>query len=170
MLLNPLSRKIALIAHVTSSVSWFGSVAAFLVLAIFGYVGSDPLKVRASYLAMEIVSQWVIVPLCFATLVTGLIQSFGTTWGPFKHYWVVAKLLITIIATVFLLIHMGPIQKMATVAIEKSFEVEELKSLRLQLIVDSVAALFAVFIAIVLSIIKPKGLTYYGWKLQRKIS
>ena len=55
-------RKLALTAHVTSSVGWFGAVAAFLALAIVGLTSPDPPVVRAAYLAMHLVTWFVIVP------------------------------------------------------------------------------------------------------------
>jgi hypothetical protein len=99
-------RKFALTAHVTSSVGLLGSIAAFLALAIAGLTSQDIKMVRAAYLAMELIARIVIVPLAFASLLTGLIQSLGTPWGLFRHYWVVVKLLLTVFATVVLLVKM----------------------------------------------------------------
>jgi hypothetical protein len=36
----------------------------------------------------------------------GSVQSLGTTWGWFRHDWVLFKLLITVLATIVLLIDM----------------------------------------------------------------
>lgn len=58
----------------------------------------------------------VIVPLCFASVVTGLIQALGAPWGLFRHYWIVAKLGIAILATIVLLVHMQPIGDLGRVA------------------------------------------------------
>src|SRR5687768_18623377 len=101
-------RKFALTTHVTSSVGWLGSVAAFLALAIAGISSLDAQTVRAAYLAMHVITWFVIIPFCLAALVTGLVQSLGTTWGLFRHYWVVTKLLLTVLATIILLVHTQP--------------------------------------------------------------
>src|SRR5919199_21937 len=58
----------------------------------------------------------VLVPLAFASLLTGIVQSLGTTWGLFRHYWVLFKLLITVFATIVLLIYMETFRYMAGVA------------------------------------------------------
>jgi hypothetical protein len=58
---------------------------------------------------MESIGWFVIVPLCFASLLTGLVMPLGTAWGLFRHYWVVAKLLIAIVATILLLVHAEPL-------------------------------------------------------------
>src|SRR5919106_4309064 len=93
-------RKFALTAHVASSVGWLGAVVGFLALAVAGLMSQDELMVRGTYLAMELTGWFVIVPFSLAALATGLVQSLGTDWGLFRHYWILAKLLITILATI----------------------------------------------------------------------
>jgi hypothetical protein len=99
-------RKVALTAHVTSSVGWLGAVATFLALALAGLISKDAQLVRAAYLMMELTGWFVLVPLSLASLLTGLVQALGTPWGLFRHYWVLFKLLITVLATVVLLLYM----------------------------------------------------------------
>lgn len=155
-------RKFALTTHVTSSVGWLGAVAAFLALALGGLTSHDALTVRASYLAMEFVTWFVIVPLSVASLITGLVQSLGTAWGLFRHYWVVAKLGLTVVATVILLVHTQPIGAVAQVALQGPLAAGDLRPLRMQLVADAVAALFALLAATTLSVYKPWGMTAYG--------
>lgn len=164
MNLPPRFRKFALTAHVTSSVGWLGAVGAFLALAIAGLTSGNPDLVRAAYLAMELTGWYVIVPLSLAALVSGLIQGFGTEWGLFRHYWVIVKLVITVLATILLLVHMRPIGHLASVVAERTLAGGELEGLRIQLIADAGAAVVALLVATVLSIYKPRGLTRYGWR------
>jgi hypothetical protein len=91
VVMTPRVRKFALTAHVTSSVGWLGAVANFLSLAIAGLLGSDDQMVRSAYLATELATWIVIAPLAFASLVTGLIVALGTSWGVFRHYWVLVN-------------------------------------------------------------------------------
>jgi hypothetical protein len=37
---------------------------------------------------MGLTAWLVIMPLSVATLVSGLVQALGTTWGLLRHYWV----------------------------------------------------------------------------------
>ena len=106
MTMTPRLRKFALTAHVTSSVGWLGAVAVFLALAVAGLTSQDAQTVRAAYLAMELTGWFVLVPLSLASLLTGLVQSLGTAWGLFRHYWVLFKLLINVVATIVLLLYM----------------------------------------------------------------
>ena len=165
MTMTPRLSKFALTAHVTSSVGWFGAVAGFLALAIAGLTSKDAQIVRAAYLAMELIGWCVIVPLSLASLLTGLVQSLGTTWGLFRHYWVVAKLLITMFATGLLLVHMQPVGHLARVVAETTLARGELAGMRIQLVADAGAALLVLLVATALSVYKPGGMTPYG---QRK--
>jgi hypothetical protein len=102
MTMTPRLRKFALTAHVTFSVGWLGTVAGFQALAIVALTSREPETVRGSYLAMELTGWYVIVPFCLASLVTGLVMSLGTPWGLFRHYWVLVKFLITVVAALIL--------------------------------------------------------------------
>lgn len=166
--MSPGVRKLALTAHVVCSVGWLGAVAGFLALAVAGLASGELPTVRASYMAMNLIGWYVIVPLCFASLVTGLIQALGTPWGLFRHYWVVAKLLIAIGATVLLLVHMQPIEALGRVAADQALAMGDHRDVRVQLVADAGAALLVLLVATILSIYKPRGLTKYGWRKQRE--
>jgi len=164
MTMSPGLRKLTLTAHVTSSVGWMGAVACFLALAIVGLTSGEDHAVRAAYVAMKVTTWAVIVPLCLASLLTGLIESLATPWGLFRHYWVVAKLVLTALATVVLLVHTEPIGLLADAAAQATFGGADVQSTRIQLLVDAAAALFVLLVATVLAIYKPRGMTGHGWR------
>ncbi|MCX6044198.1 MAG: hypothetical protein NT075_03740 [Chloroflexi bacterium] len=168
MIMSSRLRKFALTAHVIVSVGWLGAVASFLALAIAGLTSHDAQLMRAAYLAMDLTTWFVIVPLALASLLTGLIQSLGITWGLFRHYWVLAKLLITILATVILLLHTQPIGLLAGVARTTSLFSGDVSRLQIQLVGDAAAALLALLVTTVLSVYKPRGMTRYGRRKQRE--
>lgn len=173
MIMPPRLRTFALTVHVMVSVGWLGAVAGFLALAVAGLTSQDAQLVQAAYLAMDLTAWFVIVPLCIASLLTGIVQSLGTTWGLFRHYWVLVKLLITILATIILLVHMQPISYMAGVAAKTTLSSADFRGLRIQLVVDAGAALLVLLVTTTLSVYKPRGLTRYGWRkqqAQRKVS
>jgi hypothetical protein len=111
---------------------------------------------------MELITWAVVVPASVAALLTGIVESFGTTWGLFRYHWVVAKLLLTVLATIILLAHTQPIGRVAAVATERLLSSTELHQLRVQLVADAGAALVALLLATLLSVYKPWGLTSYG--------
>lgn len=160
-------RKLALTAHVTSSVGWFGAVATFLALAVAGLTSDAAALVRATYLAMNVIGWCVIVPLSLASLPTGIVMSVGTEWGLFRHYWIVAKLAISVVATILLLVHMEPVGHLADVVTQATLHGGELAGMRVQLVADAGAALVALLVATALSVYKPRGMTAYGRRQQR---
>lgn len=170
MPLTPGVRKAALTAHVTISVGWLGAVAGFLALAVSGLMSRDAQLVRAAYLAMDVTGWFVIVPLGLATLPTGLIMSLGTEWGLFRHYWIVAKLLITVVATTLLLVHMQPVGHLARAVAAATLANGELGGLRVQMVADAGAAFVALLVATTISIYKPRGLTPYAKRLAGALS
>lgn len=166
--MNPALRKLALTAHVTTSVGWLGAVAAFLALALVGLASDDARLVRAAYLSMERTTWLVIVPLAFASLLTGLVVSLGTPWGLFRHYWVVAKLVITVLATILLLAHTQPIGALAAAARDTALPGADLGRLQFQIVGDALVALLALAANVTLSVFKPWGMTPYGQRHQRE--
>jgi uncharacterized membrane protein len=160
MIMSPSVRKFALTAHVTSSIGWLGAALAFLAVAGVGLTSPDAQTVRGVYLVMEPAAWLVLVPFAFASLLTGLVISLGTTWGLFRHYWVVFKLLITVFSTTVLLIYMETFRHMAGVAADPSAEIEMVRNASPAL--HAVLATLLLLTATVLAVYKPKGLTAYG--------
>ena len=166
MIMTPGLRKLALTAHVTSSIGWFGAVAAFLALAIVGMTSQDRELVRAAYLIMGVTTWFVIVPLAFVSLLTGIVSSLFTRWGLFRYYWVLMKLVITILATLVLLIHTQPIDLLTSAAAKTTVLSADLHGAQLQMVVASSLALVVLLVLTVLSVYKPRGMTPYGYRKQ----
>ena len=159
-------RRLTLTAHVTSSIGWFGAVAAFLALAIAGMTSDAPPLVRAAYLAMQLMTWSVIVPLAAVSLLSGVASSLGTRWGLFRYYWVVLKLLLTGFSMVILLVHTQPIDRLAGVAAKTTLFGADLEGQQRLLVTASAAALALLLVLTVLSIYKPQGMTPYGARKQ----
>jgi hypothetical protein len=163
MIMRPRLRKFALTAHVASSVGWLGAVVVFLALAVVGLTSQDAQTVRGAYLVMEPTAWFVLVPLAFASLLTGLVQSLGSTWGLFRHYWVLFKLLINLVATIVLLTYMETFRFMAGIAADPTADLGVVRTASPML--HAAAALLLLLMATVLAVYKPRGMTRYG---QRK--
>lgn len=163
--MSPGLRKFALTAHVITSVGWLGAVAGFLALTVVGLSSRDAQMVRAVYLTAEPVTWFAIVPLALASLATGLVQSLGTPWGLFRHYWVVFKLLLTVLATIVLMQYTQTVSYFAGVAaVQDSTDLSGLRSY----LVHSGGALLVLLVTTALSVYKPRGLTRYGQRKQRE--
>jgi hypothetical protein len=149
-------------------VSWIGAVAGFLALAVAGLTSRNEQMVRSAYMSMDLVGWLVIVPLCSASLLTGLVQGLGTPWGLFRHYWVLVKLGMTVVLTILLVVHMLPTRRLAAVAAEAAVSGAELHQLQIQLAVDAAAALVALLVFGTLALYKPRGVTRYGARKLRE--
>ncbi|HZA99121.1 MAG TPA: hypothetical protein VE399_10110 [Gemmatimonadales bacterium] len=160
-------RKLTLTAHVSSSVGWLGAVLAFLVLALAGLTSRNADLVRGVYLAMNLLGQFVIIPLSLAALVTGLIQSLGSQWGLFRYYWVTVKFTLTVGATVLLLLHQLTAVSQAARRAAGTLPgvLPEIGRLGTQLVVDAGLAVFVLLVTTVLSVYKPWGKTRNGLRV-----
>ena len=160
-------RKFALAAHLTLSVGWIGAVAAYLALDVSTATSQDVQVLRAAYLGMEPIARYIIVPLAFASLVTGLVMSVGTKWGLLRHYWVLISLLLTIIATAVLLVEIQVISSLADMAADPTTSSDELRAMGSTL-VHSVGGTVVLLVILVLNVYKPQGMTRYGLRRQRE--
>jgi DMSO/TMAO reductase YedYZ heme-binding membrane subunit len=166
MIMSPRLRKFALAAHIASSVGWIGAVAGYIALDVVAATGRGAQTLRAAYLAMGLIAWYVIVPLALASLLTGLVMSLGTRWGLFRHYWVLISLLLTILATVVLLVETQTIGYFADVAADPTTSVEDLRTLGSTL-VHSVGGTVVLLMILALNVYKPRGMTRYGWRKQQ---
>lgn len=165
MTMAPPVRKFALTAHVVSSVGWLGAVVVFLGLSIAGMTSQNLETVRAAYLAMESIGLFVLVPFSLASLLTGLVQSLGTKWGLVRHYWILAKLLINVVASLILLLYTQTLASLAEIASANG----DLGMLRSPSpLLHAVAGIVLLLAAAALSVYKPRGMTGYGWRKQQE--
>ncbi|MGP6174367.1 DUF2269 domain-containing protein [Corynebacterium sp. A21] len=162
----PRVRKVALVGHVVCSVSWLGAVLAFVAVAVIGMVSPDEMTVRGAYLVMERAAWFALVPLAVASLVTGIVQSLGTTWGLFRHYWVVFKLGLTVVATSVLLLYLQTFEHLAQVAADPGVELEAVRNF--SPVLHSVGAALVLLTATALAVYKPRGLTTYGQRRRQR--
>lgn len=162
------ARKTALVAHVVTSVGWLGAVAAFLVLAVTAVRTSDPAVARALYVAMDVLGVAVLVPLSVASFASGLLQSLGTPWGLLRHWWVIVKLAISVIATAILLLYISTLRALGDAAASPSLADDRMLLPSSSPVLHSGAAVVVLLIAAALSVFKPKGLTRYGWRKQQQ--
>ena len=170
MTLAPNLRKLTLTMHVTVSVGWLGALAVFLAHAVVSVFSNDAQLVRAADVAMGVTAWFVILPLSIAAVTSGLVQALGTAWGLFRHYWVLAKLLLTVLATVVLLLKLAPISHLTDMAAQTGSVATDRNGLRMSLLVHAVGGLFVLLTTTTLALYKPRGITPYGIRKQRELA
>lgn len=168
MSMPPRLRRCALIAHIFASVGWVGAVVAFLAVAVAGLATEDEQALRGLLLALRPITWYAIVPLAAATLLTGLTQALGTSWGLVRHYWVLCKLAITVLAGILLLEYTRTIDYLTQQAADPSTPAADLQTLTLSPVLHAGLALLALLVPTALSVIKPRGSTRYGQRRQAR--
>jgi len=153
-------RKLGLTVHIIVSVGWVGAVAAFLLLSLTALTSNGSTS-RAAYLAMDIVGRGALLPLSVGALTSGIVQSLGTKWGLFKHYWVLVKLVLTVFATGALFLHQfTAVAEAARLASDAAatFPTLPLQQIGLQLRADAGLALLVLLTITAIAVYKPWGL------------
>lgn len=158
MNMTPRFQKLALLAHIAFSVGWFGAVVPYLALVVAGLFSRDVQLVRSAYLSMELIGWYVLVPFSFAALLSGLVQSLITQWGLLRHWWILAKLALTIFAVVILLQHMRDVSRIAHIAHGTILSSADFRSD----LIHASGGLLVLFATMTLSVFKPWGMTSYG--------
>jgi uncharacterized membrane protein len=159
MSLGPRLRKFVLITHVIASVGWIGALAAYGTLVIAALTSESDTTVHSSFVAMELV-YYALVPLAATALLTGLVQAVGTNWGLLRHYWVLPKLVLTIVAITVMVLNLDSVREHADQATAgHGAHLSGAASHELQHVLGGMAILL---IAAILGKYKPGGLTRYG--------
>lgn len=161
--MSPNLRKFALTVHLTCSVGWIGAVGAYLALVVAAMTSPDDQRLRAAWLGMELLGWYAIVPLALAALLTGVVMSLATSWGLFRHYWVVISLLLTSLATGVLLQHMQTVSFFARIAAETgSADAARLRAALRGELLHAGMGLLVLLVIEGLNVYKPQGMTAYG--------
>jgi hypothetical protein len=97
------TRRALLIAHVLTSVGWFGVAVTVAFCAVVGSSRDD-----IAFSEVIGATLWLSVPLGLASAVTGVVLGLTTRWGLLRHWWVVAKQAITIAVILTDVLVIGP--------------------------------------------------------------
>jgi hypothetical protein len=160
MTLSRSVRRVILTTHLVSSLGWLGAALVFVALATIGLTSRHDATVRGAYLVMAPSAWFVLVPTAHASLVSGILLSVGTAWGLFRHYWVLAKLGITVFATVVLLVYMDTFRAMAAIAADPVVGLHAVRNA--SPLVHGSIAVGLLTIATVLGVYKPFGVTPFA--------
>ncbi|WP_017540011.1 hypothetical protein [Nocardiopsis halophila] len=148
--LPPGWRKAALSVHVVASVGWLGVHGSMLALA--WAAAADPGARGAALDAAGLLSGLLVPPLSLVALVSGLVLSLGTPWGLLRHYWVTAKLVLTLLLVVGSNLSIGPAVRTLAAGPEAAAGAELVSAL------GALSVSFTVLLAtVLLSTVKPFG-------------
>jgi len=118
---------------------------------------------------MNSIDWFVIVPLAYLALATGLVMSLATPWGLFRHWWVVFSLLLTLAAVFVLTEYSLSLRAMAALASKPTLSHSELGMLKDPgHAVHNLGGILVLLVVAVLNTYKPQGVTRHGWRRQQE--
>lgn len=138
--------------------AWFGAVLAYVAIIFAKNYGE--LNIPNVYPILLLLIYALLIPLSILSLSSGILQAYFTPWGLTKHYWIVVKLALTILATLVLIGH----SKEVSSATESSSQFIDYQSVIVEspFIVHSTAGLVVLIFISYISIYKPWGKTNFS--------
>jgi hypothetical protein len=159
--LTSTARKGTLIVHLISSVGWLALGMCLLTLGVTALTTSSADAVRASYRAMQILGDALILPLSLLSLASGLVLALGTPWGLFRYHWVSVKFWLTLAATaasnLALRARLDEVGRVAAQHPTGSVSAMHLGFIRYNLVIIPSVVLVFYSAIVVLSVVKPWG-------------
>ncbi|MGH3812292.1 MAG: hypothetical protein ACRDUV_07515 [Pseudonocardiaceae bacterium] len=152
------ARAALLTVHVAVSVGWLGLDGALVALEVTGLTAGDPAVQGGIADAMGALASWVLIPVVFTSLVSGVVLALSTPWGLVRHWWVLAKCAIAVTLTATGLLLMLPRLDQVVAA--------EGEPVQMQTLLARSLALVLLLAATGISVIKPWGKTPHGRAVQ----
>lgn len=87
-------RKLLLAIHLIAGLGFFSSALGILVLTVSGANGT---AARDVYPAAQMLTVWLVEPLGIAAALTGITLALSSRYGLARYWWVVIKLVITVV-------------------------------------------------------------------------
>ena len=147
-------RQFLIFLHVAVSVGWMGAGAANVVLALTAaYTPAADVR-RVCYVMIEQIDVFVVIPLAFAALISGVLLCLVTPWGLTGYWWVLAKLVLTVAVIVFSTFGLGVwVEESVMATTASTADSEVARPLAYGAVVNIVAFLFMTWV----SVVKPWG-------------
>ncbi|KUO16546.1 DUF2269 family protein [Streptomyces dysideae] len=161
MRLSRPARRASLVVHVAASASWLGLTLGLLALGITATTTGSAVTVEASVRAMKLFADWLLLPVAFLTLLSGLLLALGTPWGLARHRWVCTKFWLTLATTTATVFALRPGANSAVAAVAAVAAGGPLPDPG-EVLFGPIVSLSAYVFMTVISVLKPWGLTRRG--------
>lgn len=150
-------RKTVLVVHIIGAGTWIGVDVMVAVLVLVGWASPDAQLAGLAYRAL---GTFVVAPMLAAglvTLATGLMLGLGTKWGLARFWWVLIKLVLTVVMCTLIVVALQP-EMAAVVAHGEALAAGDASSIDLRsLFFPPAVSLTALSFATVLAVTKPWG-------------
>jgi hypothetical protein len=156
------ARRAVLVVHVTASAGWLGLTLGLLALGTAAATTGSAASVEAGVRAMLLFTDWLLLPVAFLTLLSGLVLSLGTPWGLARHRWVVTKFWLTLATTAATAFALRPGVSAAVKAVAAGGPLPDAGDV----LFGPVVSLSAYVFMTAISVLKPWGPTRRGRRLR----
>jgi uncharacterized membrane protein len=160
--LNRPARRALLVVHVVASAGWLGLTLGLLALGAAAAATGSATTVEASVRAMKLLADWLLLPVAFLTLLSGLVLSLGTPWGLARYRWVCTKFWLTLATTTATVLALRPGVNSAVAAVAAGRPLPDAGDV----LFGPIVSLSAYAFMTVISVLKPWGPTRRGRRLR----
>lgn len=162
MKLSRPARRAWLVVHVVAAASWLGLTLGLLALGLTAATTGSAVTVEAAVRAMKLFADWLLLPVGFLTLVSGLVLALGTQWGLARHRWVHTKFWVTLATTTATVFALRPGVNSAVAAVAAGGPLPDAG----EVLFGPIVSLSAYVFMTAISVLKPWGLTRRGRRLR----
>jgi hypothetical protein len=157
--LAPAARKAVLALHIVAGIGWMGVDIALLVLLISARTTNDAALVLSAFNAIGMIVPIAVPPLSLSILATGIILGLGTRWGLVRYWWVLLKLLLSLVMTVLVFVSLVPAVSSMAVLTATTVSADTARAslgvLPTMLLFPPIVSFLMLGVAVILSIFKP---------------
>jgi hypothetical protein len=146
-----------LVVHIGAAGAWIGVDVMVAVLVAAGWISDDPATRGAAY---QTLGRFAVAPMLVSSLLcatTGLLLGLMGKWGLARYWWVLVKLVITLVLCTLIIVAlrpgMGEVTAVGVTIAEGGTTTKDLTTL----FYPPAVSLSALSVALVLSVFKPWG-------------
>jgi uncharacterized membrane protein len=161
-----------LFIHIVTGVSWMGTDIALAILVFGALCLDDAERIAANYLAVSYIGVIAVPVLAIAMTVSGIILSIGSGLGLLKHWWVLVKLVISLVLRVLVYAALLPELRTLPDMVEMGASADEARGqlgpTTTELLFPPIVSFTMMAVASLLSIFKPWGKTPWTASSRRR--
>lgn len=90
-------KQLIIVIHVLSVVCWLGGAMCMLLLGTYMLRAENGEQLYFTLENMHLIDVVFIRYPALVALLTGIVLAIWTNWGLFKHYWILIKLILTLL-------------------------------------------------------------------------
>lgn len=170
MKLSRRTRRAVLLLHLLAAMSWIGVDLAMGALSYIGLTTDDPERMATAYTAIGMFAVPLLLVLGALTVTTGVTLAVGMHYGLTRQWWVLAKLVISLVLATLVLVALRPVLDEAAQqsAVVDPTLADRLRQVRFDLIFPPIVSTAALVFAAWLGVYKPWGRTPFAKPRRRR--